>query len=235
MIAMGVVLLLAASCRAACPAPRVEISATIIMMNDIEWQYGCHTQLLKMKSLGMTRVNFIPTHMYLDNNDDNIPDSFQIRHGGNNYNPSAASIAAFAMGMAGCLQKAVNLGFDWIEITPHLDDANGVKWRNLLKLDPFSTYGTSTRFSYLDIMLDPIIEGLKNLKRVPASTQFHFSLQVSSIQHLAGPSQLASGKPSSILPHIFQGCVPSNHEPAHVACVALAYGAVSWDGLADKS
>jgi hypothetical protein len=52
--------------------------------------------------------------------------------------------------MASCFKTAVEAGFTWIQVTPHLDDGDFEKnvWRNEIIANPFEQYGG---FSYVQV------------------------------------------------------------------------------------
>jgi len=81
-------------------------------------------------------------------------------------------IASFQQAMGVCFKAAVDARLS-IAVSPRLDDGCGLGgWRNGLLFDPFKKYG---EWSYMDIMVQPLIEALRSA--MTEDTKVWFSLQ----------------------------------------------------------
>lgn len=71
--------------------------------------------------------------------------------------PTSQSISELITNFGGCMQHAVDLGFD-ITLNVHVDDGRQLGgWRNTLDFDPLETYGGT---SYLESVLYPLVDSL---------------------------------------------------------------------------
>lgn len=87
---------------------------------------------------GSTKLNFVITHYFVDEDKDFVPDSFCYKpDGGRDCLPFTQDVIdQFTKLTAACLQHAVQVGFD-LAFTPHLDDGLGSgQWRNAMQINP---------------------------------------------------------------------------------------------------
>ncbi|GLI63572.1 hypothetical protein VaNZ11_006570, partial [Volvox africanus] len=107
---------------------------------------------------GGTRINFVPTHYWRDQNSDGGIDEFCYMNSDMIcIGLTAASISSFKAGMELCFRRAIEEGLG-ISVVPHLDDGGRTAaWRNGLLFNPKQKYGG---FSYQEVMLNPVVDAL---------------------------------------------------------------------------
>ncbi|KAF8061065.1 hypothetical protein HT031_004525 [Scenedesmus sp. PABB004] len=68
-----------------------------------------------------------------------------------------------------CFRAAVSSGFSGVQILNHIDDAEGVTWRNLVDFDPLARYGGVT---YEDVVVRPAADALRTVTRPSTKVWF---------------------------------------------------------------
>jgi hypothetical protein len=128
------------------------------------------------KNCGGTKINFVPTQFWFDNNNDMIPELYATIIG-NNYVPfTSQHITNFCESMTKCFKYSITQGFTTISVTPHLDDGSTKnQWRNPLVVNPFTKY--SNKFSYTEIMITPLVQALRNSIGGAKNIKVYFSMQ----------------------------------------------------------
>jgi hypothetical protein len=115
----------------------------------------CEHMVDKAGRTGATKINFVLTHYYVDEDADYVPDYFCYKAGTSPECTKFTQKAAdeFVRLVKPCLAYAVGMGFD-LAFTPHLDDGlNAGQWRNAMRIDPLAKYGG---MSYFDVVLEPL-------------------------------------------------------------------------------
>ncbi|GBF96701.1 hypothetical protein Rsub_09443 [Raphidocelis subcapitata] len=182
-------LLLAAGAFAVAAAASVPLSSSVLLFYDCEYEphYGqpisqCDLLLQRAKEAGSNSVQLVPTHYWVDGASSKLspggcyPENWRMAQKVDYYcshyewdKPCEAftkdSVARFAAGFKACLQKAHD-SFEEVLITPHLDDGTKtMHWRNFLRFDPLKP--DAKGFSYWDVMLAPIVDGIKAVYKEP--------------------------------------------------------------------
>lgn len=134
----------------------------------------CEHMVDKAGRTGATKINFVLTHYYVDEDGDYTPERFCYKAGMGAectaFTPAA--VEEWVRLFKPCLSYAVGLGFD-LAFTPHLDDGlNKGQWRNAMLIDPLAKYGG---MSYFDVVLEPLARAASQTMK--ESTRVWFALQ----------------------------------------------------------
>lgn len=146
----------------------VSLDPTVMVLGIFDWQpyqaeppftSRCTDSVNRAAKFGNTRINFVPTHYWVDSRSDGTVDSYCYM------NPAAdrcltftqEAVDSFRIGMELCFRRAVELGMD-IALVPHLDDGGkSAAWRNGLVFSPTEK---KNGFSYMDVMINPMADAL---------------------------------------------------------------------------
>ncbi|GIL64350.1 hypothetical protein Vafri_18320, partial [Volvox africanus] len=146
----------------------VELNPSVMILGQFDWvpyqrtppyTSRCTDMVNRGKAAaGGTRINFVPTHYWRDQNSDGGIDGFCYMNSDMAcIGLTAASISSFKAGMELCFRRAIEEGLG-ISVVPHLDDGGRTAaWRNGLLFNPKQKYGG---FSYQEVMLNPVVDAL---------------------------------------------------------------------------
>lgn len=163
--------LLLACLKLACCWGGTEMNPSVMVLGkfDFELRQGpngrmtsrCINMVEKVSAFGGTRVNFVPTHYWMDSRQANVVDYYCAMDGAMYcHGFSSDRVDSFREGMRACMQAAVDKHLS-ISLVPHLDDGSGRNsWRNGLLYDPLAKYGG---YSYDDVMVKPLVQALQQV------------------------------------------------------------------------
>jgi len=137
----------------------VSLNSSIILFGEHDFN-NCSRQVQKAITFGNTKLQLIPT-LYADLNENQVL-GYYYRDAKYRYQKvNHQWIKSFTDQMNKCIQYAYSKKIQ-ITITPHLDDKDGIVWRNKFIFDPLMDY---QGHSYYSIMLAPLaqVSSHKNL------------------------------------------------------------------------
>jgi hypothetical protein len=163
---------------------KVEVSCTVFLYGENDWLINpkthtsnCLNEVLRVRNYcGGSKLNFVVTQFWFDNNGDMMPNGFGTKNGYNYVAINPTKINAFRSSMTTCIRYAINQKFTTLAVTPHLDDGSGKGgWRNALVMNPLQRYGG--KYSYYDIMIKPMVDALKGAIGNNKNIHIYFSMQ----------------------------------------------------------
>lgn len=147
-------------------ASKTEITCSVFLYGRYDWGTEvCSTAIADVPAFcGGSRIHFVITHHWYRLSELKDVDGYCTYH--KPHGPcvpfNKRVVQSFQSAMTHCFNEASKLGFSEIEVTPHIDDSSGKKWRNTLAFSPVEKGYEG--LSYYDIMIHPLMGALENTK-----------------------------------------------------------------------